>query len=68
MTSPSPIENLSFEEALQALEAIVSQLEKGQVDLEQAIENYTKGTALKQHCEKKLQEAKLKIETLSPTT
>jgi exodeoxyribonuclease VII small subunit len=61
------IKTLSFEQALKELEAIVSQLEKGQIDLENAIESYTRGSALRIHCEQKLNEAKLKIEKLSPT-
>ena len=69
MTSPRPkISTLSFEVALKELETIVAQMERGSVELEQAIELYTRGTALKEHCEKKLSEAKLKVEklTLSP--
>ncbi len=58
------ITKLSFEKAITELETIVSKLEKGQVELEHAIEFYTRGAALKAHCEKKLTEAKLKIETI----
>lgn len=60
------ISSLSFEQALKELELIVSQLEKGQIELEKAIESYTRGSALRTHCEQKLSEAKLKIEKLSP--
>lgn len=65
-TKTAPIETLSFEQALQALEAIVTKLEKGQIDLENAIESYAQGSALRMHCQQKLDEAKLKIETLTP--
>jgi exodeoxyribonuclease VII small subunit len=55
---------LSFEQALQQLEAIVQQLEKGQVPLEESITFYEKGTALKAHCEAKLRDAEARIEKI----
>jgi exodeoxyribonuclease VII small subunit len=55
---------LSFEQALQQLEAIVQQLEKGQVPLEESIAFYEKGTALKSHCEAKLRDAEARIEKI----
>lgn len=55
---------LSFEQALQQLEAIVQQLEKGQVPLEESIAFYEKGTALKAHCEAKLRDAEARIEKI----
>lgn len=59
-----PIDELSFEEALEALEQVVSQLEGGQVPLEQSIALYERGDALKKHCEAKLGEAELKVEKI----
>lgn len=63
-----PLDKLSFEEALKQLETIVGQLESGKAPLDESIESYERGIALKTHCEKKLTEARLKIEkiTLSP--
>jgi exodeoxyribonuclease VII small subunit len=58
------IEKLSFEQALKELEEIVRRLESGTQDLDQAIRDYERGTALKTHCEKKLGEAKLKVEKI----
>lgn len=57
-------DNLSFEEALRELEKIVSQLEDGSVALDSAIELYSRGTFLKNYCEEKLVEAKLKVEQI----
>jgi exodeoxyribonuclease VII small subunit len=59
---------LSFEQALAELEKIVQDLERGQLDLEAAIRAYERGTALKEHCERKLKEAKLRVDriTLGP--
>ena len=62
---PEDIAQLSFEEALHALEEIVKGLESGEVKLDQAIENYERGAALKRHCESKLREAQAKIEKIS---
>ena len=52
----------SFEEAILELESIVKNLEEGNIPLETAIENYNRGNFLREYCEQKLAEAKLKIE------
>ena len=59
------IEAMSFEEALEELKQIVERLEKGEGKLDQAIDAYDRGAALKRHCEGKLREAKEKIEKIS---
>ncbi len=64
MVATKKIEGLSFEEALSELEQIVTSLEAGKVPLEEAIEGYTRGSQLKSHCEKKLSQARLKVEKL----
>ena len=65
----APQQELSFEEALRQLEEIVTVLERGDVSLDQAIAAYEKGTALKAHCQKRLEEARLKVEKIDvPTT
>lgn len=61
---PDDIASLSFEDALKELETIVGGLERGQIKLDEAIAAYSRGTLLKEHCEKKLAEAKAKIETI----
>ena len=58
------IEELSFESALRELEAIVSRLEQGEVDLEDSIALYERGQALKLHCEKKLKSAEGRLEKI----
>lgn len=58
------IKDLSFEEALEKLEKIVSQLESGQIKLEDAIKVYEEGVQLKKLCEKKLSDAQMKVEKL----
>ena len=59
-----PVETLSFEVALAELEGIVSRLEQGEVDLEDSIALYERGTALKAHCEKKLKSAEARLEKI----
>ena len=55
---------LTFEQALAELEKIVSELESGQAPLERSIDIYERGAALKAHCEKKLEAARLKVEKI----
>tara|TARA_B100001029_G_C15009509_1_gene423318 strand:- start:852 stop:1097 length:246 start_codon:yes stop_codon:yes gene_type:complete len=65
---PDDINKLSFENALAELEEIVDNLESGSVDLEKSIEYYTRGSMLKLHCQKKLEEAVLKLEEIKVTS
>ncbi len=58
------IAGLSFEQALEQLEEIVKKLESGQGKLDEAIESYERGAALKRHCEAKLKEAQQKVERI----
>jgi len=55
---------LSFEAALAELEEIVRQLEQGKSSLEDAIGAYERGAALKKHCEKKLGEARARVDRI----
>lgn len=63
-TDTPAIEGLSFEAALRELESIVGRLEQGEVDLEDSIALYERGTALKAHCEKKLKSAEARLEKI----
>ncbi len=58
------IRNMSFEEALAALERIVDDLEKGDVPLDQSIRIYERGEALKKHCDALLKAAEDKVEKI----
>ena len=68
MNAATPVETLSFEDALGELEGIVKTLETGQTKLEDSIGQYERGIALKNHCEKKLREAQAKIEKITVGT
>ena len=61
------IEKMSFEEALAELEEIVNKIDTGQESLADAVSSFERGVALKNHCEKMLKEAKLKIEKITLT-
>ena len=55
---------MTFEDAMDELESIVNALDKGDVSLDEAIAAYDRGSVLKDHCEKKLNQAKMKVETI----
>ena len=55
---------MKFEEALSKLEDIISNLERGEVDLEHAIALYDEGIKLQKHCADKLQDASLRIKKI----
>ena len=53
-----------FETALARLEEIVSELEKGDVPLEQSLKLFEEGVKLARICQTRLQEAERKVEIL----
>lgn len=55
---------LSFEAAMAELEEVVRKLESGQVALEESIQLYERGAALKAHCDAKLRAAEEKVEMI----
>ena len=58
---------IKFEEALKNLEQIVEALEGGDVPLEESLAKYEEGVKLIKLCQKKLEQAKKKIEILVKT-
>ncbi|EKF19882.1 exodeoxyribonuclease VII small subunit [Nitratireductor pacificus] len=60
----SDIKGMSFEQALEALEKIVEDLERGDVPLDQSIRIYERGEALKKHCDGLLKAAEDKVEKI----
>tara|TARA_B100000902_G_C27277003_1_gene899399 strand:+ start:64 stop:309 length:246 start_codon:yes stop_codon:yes gene_type:complete len=59
------MEDMSFEDAIQELEAIIDKLESGEVPLDETIALYDRGSELKKYCELKLQTAEEKIQRIS---
>jgi|TARA_B110000037_G_C17071648_1_gene486132 exodeoxyribonuclease VII small subunit len=64
MNIDNVLEKMTFEDAMNELESIVNALDKGDISLDKAIAAYDRGSKLKDHCEKKLNEAKMKVETI----
>jgi len=63
--SDKPVDKMSFEEAMRELEAVVGQLERGDVALEDSIKFYERGAELKARCEAKLKEAEEKVAAIT---
>jgi exodeoxyribonuclease VII small subunit len=62
--SERPVTEMSFEDALRALEEIVTRLERGDVPLEDSIALYERGAALKKQCESRLNAAQMRVEAI----
>lgn len=58
------MENLSFEEALAALEEVIDNLEREQLSLNDSLTIFEKGIGLSRFCLAKLEEAEQRIQIL----
>ena len=58
------ISEMSFEQALKALQQVVRQLEDGEVPLDQSITLYERGEKLRAHCQARLDAAQARIEAI----
>jgi exodeoxyribonuclease VII small subunit len=58
---PTSIADMKFETALTELEAIVSGMEGGQLELEASIASHQRGMALIRHCQAQLERAEEQI-------
>ncbi len=65
MADAPAIPTLSFEDALKRLEEVVRRLESGDSPLDQAIDLYAEGEALRQQCEARLKAAEARIEKVT---
>ncbi|MEL7095002.1 MAG: exodeoxyribonuclease VII small subunit [Pseudomonadota bacterium] len=63
--SDNDVADMSFEEAMKALEEVVTRLERGDVPLEESIKLYERGAELKKRCEVKLAEAEEKVRAIT---
>jgi exodeoxyribonuclease VII small subunit len=59
------IKNLTFEQAIKELTAIVGGIEGGQGSLEESLGQYERGMALIKHCRDILQKAQKRIEKIA---
>ncbi len=60
-----PTDAQDFESSLLELEAIVSQMESGNLPLAQSINAYKRGAALLQQCQKSLDDAEQQVRILT---
>jgi exodeoxyribonuclease VII small subunit len=66
MPDPAPPKEapVTFETGLQQLEAIVKEMESGELPLERALELFERGMKLSDACRKQLEEAETRVEVL----
>ena len=58
------VETLSYEEAFNELEKIVSTLENETLSLEESLQFYERGQALSKHCAQLLEKAELRLQEI----
>ena len=58
------MEELSFEEAMENLEKVVSDLEAGKLSLDESVKRFEEGMKLSKHCNEILEKAEKQINVL----
>ena len=58
------LDDVSFEQAMQELEQIVTQLEQGELPLDQSLRQFERAVALSRASQQKLQQAEQKVSIL----
>jgi exodeoxyribonuclease VII small subunit len=67
MSKPAPapaLDGLTFEKALEELEALVTRMEDGKLPLEESLAAYQRGAELIKYCETRLTDAQARIAIL----
>jgi exodeoxyribonuclease VII small subunit len=65
MPDPTPLDQLTYEQAFTELEAVVAALESDQRSLDEAMALFERGQALASYCVGLLEQAELKVQQLS---
>ena len=68
MKSATPLEDLSYEDAVRELEGVIGALETAQVSLEESLALFERGQALAARCAALLDQADLRLKTLGAET
>ena len=58
-------EEINFEQALEELEILVSQMESGELSLDESLKAFERGVTLTRQCQSALQQAELKVQALT---
>jgi exodeoxyribonuclease VII small subunit len=66
MSKPKPLKQLDFEQAFEELQALVRQLDQGELPLEDSLRLFERGQALTARCSQLLDEAELRLRALAP--
>lgn len=64
MTEEIKVEEMGFEEAMTALEALVAQLEEGTLSLEESLGVYERAVALRERCRSVLEDGERRVQKL----
>lgn len=67
-TPPAPPPGMTFERALEELEALVERMEDGKLPLEESLAAYQRGAELIKFCETRLTDAQARIAVLEGDT
>lgn len=65
MAGRDDVAKMTFEQAMQELEAVVARLDSGDVPLDESIKLYERGARLKAHCDETLRVAEEKVEAIA---
>jgi len=66
MSKPKAPDQLDFEQAFEELQALVRQLEQGELPLEDSLRLFERGQGLATRCSQLLDEAELRLRKLAP--
>ena len=66
MSKPKAPDQMDFEQAFEELQALVRQLEQGELPLEDSLRLFERGQALAARCNRLLDKAELRLRKLAP--
>lgn len=67
MTDYENVDEMSFEESIDALEGLVKRLEDGGIDLNESLRIYEQAVALRDHCKRILEDGERRIKKIMET-
>ena len=67
MTEYENVEEMTFEQSIDALEALVKRLEDGGIDLDESLRIYEQAVALRDHCRSILENGERRIRKIMET-